>query len=631
MARFEALIDRFLRRDAREEGGLRPDRELLEASFGEREDDRFAAAELGGFRLHGRIDRIDVAPDGRALIRDYKLSKKVTAAAKLVEEGKLQLPLYLLAARGFGIDPVGGLYSPLGATSDDRPRGLIDAEVKGELIPSATDLNVKTDFVDREAFDEILEDGPRPGGRARRRDPRRRDRPEPARRRVPDAGATWRRSAGSSAAPRSPTRRPRRTRPRHERHGLRRNRAAQPRVVRRRGGPRGRGARRGALRARRHPRAGGGRSTRATATSSSRRAPAPARRASSSTATATPSTSTRSSRSGSSPSPSPSGPRPRCDAAWARSSRSAAPTPTTRSVASGCSRRRARASAHRSRRSTASAGACSPPTPSPRGSTPASACSTPTSRRGSPREAYEQALGSLGAGDPDVVRAAAGYRHRLPGMIRAAHSDLRNRGWRRPELPPMQLGGIERGAGENGTPADLEHAASTYDALRRLLAAYGDRYEQLCARRSGVDFDDLQLLALALLRERRAIAEAQRERFDHLLVDEFQDTSPIQVDLVRALTGPATRLFAVGDEFQSIYAFRGADLSSFRRERERMRPRRQRPRPAAERQLPLRSRRRRRRQRRRRRPARRLRAAPGRARPRGAPQPARRGRPSSCC
>ena len=158
MARFEALIDRFLRRDAREEGGLRPDRELLEASFGEREDDRFAAAELGGFRLHGRIDRIDVAPDGRALIRDYKLSKKVTAAAKLVEEGKLQLPLYLLAARGFGIDPVGGLYSPLGATSEDRPRGLIDAEVKGELIPSATDLNVKTDFVDREAFDEILED-----------------------------------------------------------------------------------------------------------------------------------------------------------------------------------------------------------------------------------------------------------------------------------------------------------------------------------------------------------------------------------------------------------------------------------------------------------------------------------------
>ena len=93
--------------------------------------------------------------------------------------------------------------------------------------------------------------------------------------------------------------------------------------------------------------------------------------------------------------------------------------------------------------------------------------------------------------------------------------------------------------------AEREHAARTYDAIRRLLVAYADRYEELCARRSGVDFDHLQLLALELLRERPAIAEAQRERFDHLLVDEFQDTSPIQVELVRALCGPATRLFAV--------------------------------------------------------------------------------------
>ncbi|MDQ3103165.1 MAG: UvrD-helicase domain-containing protein, partial [Actinomycetota bacterium] len=189
-------------------------------------------------------------------------------------------------------------------------------------------------------------------------------------------------------------------------------------------------------------------------------------------------------------------------------------------------------------------------------------------------EAYEQALRELAATDADVVTAAAGYRWRLAGIIRAAHSDLRNRGSGRPELPPIQIAALEKsGMAEPGTPADVAHASAAYDALRRLLAAYGDRYEALCAARSGVDFDHLQLLALRLLKERRSIAEAQRERFDHLLVDEFQDTSPIQVELVRAIAGPGTRLFAVGDEHQSIYAFRGADLACFRRERERIRAR----------------------------------------------------------
>ena len=187
-------------------------------------------------------------------------------------------------------------------------------------------------------------------------------------------------------------------------------------------------------------------------------------------------------------------------------------------------------------------------------------------------EAYEQALAERASVDPDLVQAAAGYRWRLAGIIRAAHGDLRNRGAARPALPPIQIAALERGGADgSGSPEELDAAGATYDSLRHLLAAFDERYEELCAARSGIDFDHLQLLALGLLRERRGIAEAKRERFDHLLVDEFQDTSPIQVDLVQALCGPATHLFAVGDEFQSIYAFRGADLASFRRERDRMR------------------------------------------------------------
>ena len=148
VARFDAVLARFLRRDAEMESPLRPDPKFLEAAFGRRPDDPYPAADLGGFTLHGKIDRIDVSADGYALIRDYKLSSKVIAGKKLIEEGKLQMPLYLLAARGFGLDPIGGLYSPLGATREDRPRGLLDKEHKGSLIPGETRFHYGTDFLD---------------------------------------------------------------------------------------------------------------------------------------------------------------------------------------------------------------------------------------------------------------------------------------------------------------------------------------------------------------------------------------------------------------------------------------------------------------------------------------------------
>jgi ATP-dependent helicase/nuclease subunit A len=112
-------------------------------------------------------------------------------------------------------------------------------------------------------------------------------------------------------------------------------------------------------------------------------------------------------------------------------------------------------------------------------------------------------------------------------------------------------------------------AADLYDALRDLVEIYGRHYAELKAERSGLDFEDLQLRAIALLRESTPIRDAYRERFTDILVDEFQDTNRLQVDLVELLRGPATRLFTVGDEFQSIYGFRHADVAVFRRERER--------------------------------------------------------------
>lgn len=157
LKRLDAVLARFLRRDAATGGPLMPEPDLLEVGFGDRPDDRYPPADLGAFRLRGAIDRIEVG-NGFALIRDYKLSAKVTAGAKLVEEGKLQLPLYMLAARGFGLEPIGGLYNPLGAGREDRPRGLLDKDHKGGLIPAATAAHYSTDFKDPETLAEIVEE-----------------------------------------------------------------------------------------------------------------------------------------------------------------------------------------------------------------------------------------------------------------------------------------------------------------------------------------------------------------------------------------------------------------------------------------------------------------------------------------
>ena len=124
-----------------------------------------------------------------------------------------------------------------------------------------------------------------------------------------------------------------------------------------------------------------------------------------------------------------------------------------------------------------------------------------------------------------------------------------------------------------------------------MLSAFGRRYEELKTARSGLDFADLELRALELLRDSAAVGGAWRGRFAHVMVDEFQDTNRVQLDLVEALRGPETRVFRVGDELQSIYRFRNADLAVFR-ERARARS----PRPgdgdrAADRQLSLAARR----------------------------------------
>src|SRR6266511_2166730 len=155
--RMLVLIERFLAREAESETPLRPDPDLIEASFGDGADDDRPSLDLGGLRLHGKIDRVDVAPGRRAgLVRDYKSGAKVTAAARLAKEGKLQPQLYMLALRElWGIDPIGGVYVPLAPTAKPEARGLLDKRERGELLDAAD--FVRTDFLEEDAFAEALD------------------------------------------------------------------------------------------------------------------------------------------------------------------------------------------------------------------------------------------------------------------------------------------------------------------------------------------------------------------------------------------------------------------------------------------------------------------------------------------
>ena len=115
-----------------------------------------------------------------------------------------------------------------------------------------------------------------------------------------------------------------------------------------------------------------------------------------------------------------------------------------------------------------------------------------------------------------------------------------------------------------------ELAAADRDLLQELLAGFAAAYQEGKDRESALDFEDLQLRARDLLRDDDAIREREQLRFRSIMVDEFQDTNRLQCELIDLLSGGpgGHEMFFVGDEFQSIYGFRHADVQVFRERRD---------------------------------------------------------------
>jgi DNA helicase II / ATP-dependent DNA helicase PcrA len=125
--------------------------------------------------------------------------------------------------------------------------------------------------------------------------------------------------------------------------------------------------------------------------------------------------------------------------------------------------------------------------------------------------------------------------------------------------PPRELQMFINGAKEAGLRARDVDADGGRD---RLWVELFDAYDRQCQRDGAVDFAELLLRSYELLSRNEPLRAHYQQRFRHILVDEFQDTNVLQYKWLKLLAGPQTRLFAVGDDDQSIYRFRGANVGN---------------------------------------------------------------------
>src|SRR5690554_3495442 len=127
------------------------------------------------------------------------------------------------------------------------------------------------------------------------------------------------------------------------------------------------------------------------------------------------------------------------------------------------------------------------------------------------------------------------------------------------KYPPRQLQHFINAAKEEGLrPAEVE----AYDSYNRQMVELYAMYEAQCQREGVVDFPELLLRCYELLSRNALIREHYQHRFHHILVDEFQDTNRLQYRWLKLLAGGGAAIFAVGDDDQSIYAFRGANVGN---------------------------------------------------------------------
>jgi DNA helicase-2/ATP-dependent DNA helicase PcrA len=168
----------------------------------------------------------------------------------------------------------------------------------------------------------------------------------------------------------------------------------------------------------------------------------------------------------------------------------------------------------------------------------------------------------------DITELGAGYTKSFTiydqdDSVRLIKQCIRDNGYDDKQLAPRATQSAISAAKNQGLDAELYAArVEFHDDKRAAIARVFKTYEERLAQNNALDFDDLLIKTVALLRQSQKVREFYNDKFRYLLVDEYQDTNALQFALIRYLTQRQQNVCVVGDESQSIYAFRGADIQN---------------------------------------------------------------------
>ena len=147
--------------------------------------------------------------------------------------------------------------------------------------------------------------------------------------------------------------------------------------------------------------------------------------------------------------------------------------------------------------------------------------------------------------------------------LRLTKNCIRDLGYDDKKLGPRSVQGAISGAKNRGEDVEAYTARAEYaDERRASIARVYKLYEERLRANNALDFDDLLIKAVRLLRKVGEVREKYNNKFRYILVDEYQDTNSLQFALIRFLTEKQQNICVVGDEDQSIYKWRGADITN---------------------------------------------------------------------
>src|SRR5437879_2205310 len=168
----------------------------------------------------------------------------------------------------------------------------------------------------------------------------------------------------------------------------------------------------------------------------------------------------------------------------------------------------------------------------------------------------------------DIEALQAGYTRSFTiydqdDAVRLARNCIRDLGFDDKQLTPRSVQAAISAAKNRGEDAEAFTARAQFiDERRASIARVFGLYEERLHKNNALDFDDLLIKAVRLLRDVAEVRDRYNERFRYLLVDEYQDTNQLQFALIRLLTEKQQNICVVGDPDQSIYRWRGADITN---------------------------------------------------------------------